>query len=133
MESEKLSDSGSKHSSYPKLLDTKCIEITDRLERIFLLTLISFHQNDKISPSKFLENKGIKLYVGYTQYSKQPDIFLKTTPKGDGQLKQEEAVSIKKCMTGLVEFFKSQIEVQVNQIYDNTIIRKLPTYLKKIA
>jgi hypothetical protein len=25
------------------------------------------------------------------------------------------------------------LEIQANQIYDNTIIRKLPTYLKKIS
>ena len=48
-------------------------------------------------------------------------------------MKQEEAVSIKKCIAGLVDFFKTQIEEQVNLIYENTIIRKLPTYLKKIA
>jgi hypothetical protein len=48
-------------------------------------------------------------------------------------LKQEDAVSIKKCMAGLIDYFKSSIEEQVNLIYDNTIIRKIPTYLKKIA
>lgn len=36
-------------------------------------------------------------------------------------------------MIGLTEFYKDQIENQANTIYDNTIIRKLPTYLKKIA
>jgi hypothetical protein len=72
------------------------------------------------------------MYVGYTQYSKQPDLFLRNSPKQD-QLKQEDAVSIKKCMAGLIDFFKDSIEEQVNLIYDNTIIRKIPTYLKKIA
>ena len=54
-------------------------------------------------------------------------------PKVEVSLKQEDAVSIKKCIAGLVDSFKCQIEEQVNLIYDNTIIRKLPTYLKKIA
>ena len=101
-----------------------------------MLTLITFHHNDKISPKVIMENqKSVKLYVGYTQHSKQPDIFLKTCqpPKVEVTLKQEDAVSIKKCIAGLVDSFKCQIEEQVNLIYDNTIIRKLPTYLKKIA
>jgi len=33
----------------------------------------------------------------------------------------------------LIETYKDQIENQASKIYDNTIIRKLPTYLKKIA
>jgi len=36
-------------------------------------------------------------------------------------------------MNGLTEQFKDMIEKQATEIYDNTIIRKLPTYLKKIA
>jgi hypothetical protein len=36
-------------------------------------------------------------------------------------------------MAGLIDYFKNSIEEQVNLIYDNTIIRKIPTYLKKIA
>lgn len=36
-------------------------------------------------------------------------------------------------MVGLVEVYKDKLLAQSNQIYDNTIIRKLPTYLKKIA
>jgi hypothetical protein len=86
--SEKLSDSGSKHSFYPKPLENKFVELTDRMDKIFMLTLITFHQSDKLSASKILENqKSIKLYVGYSQFSKQPDLFLKTSPKVDTQLK----------------------------------------------
>ena len=33
----------------------------------------------------------------------------------------------------MIETYKDQIENQASKIYDNTIIRKLPTYLKKIA
>ena len=36
-------------------------------------------------------------------------------------------------MVGLIEWYKAQIEEQASKIYENTIIRKLPTYLKKIA
>lgn len=36
-------------------------------------------------------------------------------------------------MAGLIDYFKNSIEEQVNLIYDNTIIRKIPTYLKKIV
>jgi len=37
------------------------------MDKIFMLTLITFHHNDKISPLKIMENqKSVKLYVGYT-------------------------------------------------------------------
>jgi hypothetical protein len=63
--SEKLSDSGSKHSYYPR--ENKHMEINDKMDKIFLLTLITFHPSDKISAQKILENsKGVKLYIGYT-------------------------------------------------------------------
>jgi hypothetical protein len=45
--SEKLSDSGSKHSYYPR--ENKHIEINEKMDKIFLLTLITFHPSDKIS------------------------------------------------------------------------------------
>lgn len=51
------------------------------MDKIFMLTLITFHHNDKISSKKILENqKSVKLFVGYCQQSKQPDIFLKVIP-----------------------------------------------------
>lgn len=42
-------------------------------------------------------------------------------------------VSIKKCLMGLTEKFKDEIETQTSAIYEKTIIKKLPTYLKKIV
>lgn len=36
-------------------------------------------------------------------------------------------------MIGLVNDFKDKIDQQAKQIYENTIIRKLPTFLKKVA
>ena len=36
-------------------------------------------------------------------------------------------------MVGLVNEYKHKIDEQAKKIYDNTIIRKLPTYLKKIV
>lgn len=45
----------------------------------------------------------------------------------------QTTVSLKKSLIGLIEHFKERVEKQALDIYDNTIIRKLPTYLKKIA
>ena len=36
-------------------------------------------------------------------------------------------------MRGLTEKFKDEIETQANLIYENTIIKKIPTYLKKLV
>lgn len=70
--------------------------------------------------------------MGFTQ-NKWPDFFLKQKHDAECKFKLEDAISIKKCMIGLVEYYKDQIEKQVDLIYENTIIRKLPTYLKKIT
>mmetsp|Transcript_6149 Transcript_6149/g.9884 ORF Transcript_6149/g.9884 Transcript_6149/m.9884 type:complete len:90 (+) Transcript_6149:1639-1908(+) len=42
-------------------------------------------------------------------------------------------ISFRKCMTMLNEFFKHVLEQQAAAIYEGTIVRKLPTYLKKLA
>lgn len=36
-------------------------------------------------------------------------------------------------MIGLIDHYKDKLEAQATEIYENTIIRKLPTYLKRIA
>jgi len=131
---EKLSDSGSKHSHYTnsKLQEQKFVEVTDRNEKIFIFTLMTFHMGNKLSAQTILQNqKSLKLFVGFTQ-NKWPDFFLKSK-QDDTKFKIEDAISIKKCMSGLVERYKDQIEEQADKIYENTIIRKLPTYLKKIT
>ena len=48
---EKLSDSGSKHSHYTnsKLMEAKTVEVTDKNEKILILTLMTFHIGDKLS------------------------------------------------------------------------------------
>lgn len=48
---EKLSDTGSKHSHYTNsnLMENKTVEVTDKNEKILILTLMTFHQGDKIS------------------------------------------------------------------------------------
>ena len=41
--------------------------------------------------------------------------------------------SVKKCMMGVTESYKNEIQTQAKQIFENTIIRKIPAYLKKIV
>lgn len=64
--------------------------------------------------------------VGQSSF-KPADFFLKVDESA------AKPVSIKKCIMGLTEAFKDQLEQQTNEIYDKTIIKKLPTYLKKIV
>jgi len=42
-------------------------------------------------------------------------------------------VSFKKCMAGLNEYYKTMIDKQANAIFEGTIVRKLPTFFKKLA
>ena len=79
MSGEKMSDTGSKHSHYTnsKLQEGKTVEITDKNDKIFIFTLMTFHRGKKLSAKNILENqRSIKLYVGFTQ-NKWPDFFLK--------------------------------------------------------
>jgi|TARA_B110000285_G_C15115067_1_gene613562 hypothetical protein len=76
---EKMSDTGSRHSHYTnsKLTEGKTVEVTDKNEKIFIITLMTLHMGDKLSVKNILENqKSIKLFVGFTQ-NKWPDFFLK--------------------------------------------------------
>lgn len=70
------------------------------------------------------KQQDIQILVGCKAF-KQPEFFMKIES-------ETKEVSLKKCMAGLTEAYKDQIEQQANSIYDNTIIHKLPTYLKKI-
>ena len=55
---DKLSDSGSKHSHYTnsKLQEQKFVEITDRNEKIFIFTVMTFHLGGKLSSQTILQN-----------------------------------------------------------------------------
>jgi hypothetical protein len=53
--------------------------------------------------------------------------------KVSGTVQKLDPISTKKCMIGLTDHYKDKLEAQATEIYENTIIRKLPTYLKRIA
>jgi hypothetical protein len=55
---DKMSDSGSKHSNYTnsKLQESKTVEITDRNDKIFIFTLLTFHRGEKLSSKYILDN-----------------------------------------------------------------------------
>jgi hypothetical protein len=50
----------------------------------------------------------------------------------DGNVGQCKSIFIQKCIQGLTQSFKDQIEAQAKKIYETTIIKKIPTYIKKI-
>jgi hypothetical protein len=51
------------------------VEITDKAEKIFILSLMTFHLNNKLDPTTIQQNiPNLKLYVGYTCF-KRPDFF----------------------------------------------------------
>jgi len=119
-----VSDSGSKHSHYTNCSkksrnDPKTVEITERAEKIFILTLMTFHLNNKPDAAIIRENQAkLKLYVGYTSF-KTPDFLfsLEDAAANENQIIQStvkfteaDAVSIKKCVIGLIHTFKEKIE-----------------------
>ena len=119
-----LSDSGSKHSHHTNSSkksrnDPKTVEITDKTEKIFIFTLMTFHLNNKLDAATIRENQpNLKLYVGYTSF-KTPDFFFSLENGGTNEnqiiqstvkFTEADAVSIKKCVIGLIHTFKEKIE-----------------------
>jgi len=101
-----LSDSGSKNSHYTSQskLETKFTEVTDKLEKIFILTLFTFH-GERVSAADVLEKQAtIKVLVGCSAF-RQPEFYL-----ADGET--PAPVSVKRCMIGLTEWFKDRCERQ---------------------
>ena len=63
----------------------------------------------------------------------KPAEFYLKIEQSDTRPSSLQAISIQKCLRGLTEKFKDEIEAQANLIYENTIIKKIPTYLKKLV
>lgn len=106
--------------------------MADQIEKIFVLTLLTFHTDSLIQSRTILEQQqNIQVLVGCSHY-KQPEFYINVVT-AEKTLDGAKLALTKKCMTGLTEKYKEEIEAQANEIYDHTIIRKLPTYLKKIA
>jgi hypothetical protein len=99
------SDSKSHHSSYSK--HPQFFEVNDQHEKIFLLTLFTFHMDNLLPCEEILENiSNVQVLVGQASF-KATEFYLKI---GDTQ----KVFSIKKCLGGLTEAFKSQVEHQAN-------------------
>lgn len=124
------SDTESKYSystGHFKSDPSKFTEITGQQDKIFLLTLFSFHIDNVLPPSQILEQQQqIQILVGQSNF-KPADFFLKIEDAA------AKPVSIKKCLMGLTEAYKNELEKQTSEIYEKTVIKKLPTYLKKVV
>jgi tRNA-dihydrouridine synthase len=90
------------------------IEVTDQLDKIFILTLLTFHKDKVLDTETILKKQHqVKVMVGQSTF-KQPEFFLKideTDLLADSSTKE---MSLKKCMNGLTESFKHMIEKQAN-------------------
>jgi len=122
------SDSESKysHSITQVKPEAKLSEVTEQHDKVFLLSLFSFHIDGILTPDAILQDQ-IQILVGQSKF-KPAEFLLKF-----GEDNATKAVSIKKCIMGLTDKFKDEIETQTSTIYEKTIIKKLPTYLKKIV
>ena len=107
-------------------------EITEKLDKVFLLTIATFNvtASDPISYSMsteyILKNmRSLQLFV-CTQIKGQPDFIVKNK-------KDQIGFSLKRIMSGLSTTYKEKCEAQANALYNMTIVRKLPTYLKRMA
>ena len=117
----------SEKSSHSAILEA---EITDKVEKITLLTIATFQQSEtgemSISADYILKNqRNLQAFI-CSGGKGQPDFVLKNK-------KWQVGLYLKRCMAGLVCVFKDQCWAQANAIYDQTVVRKLPTYLKRIA
>lgn len=116
----------SNHSSTPTLE----AEITDKVEKILLLTIATFQLSESaetsISADYILKNqRNLQAFICNSGKG-QPDFVLKNK-------KWQVGLYLKRCMAGLVCAFKDQCQTQAEAIYRQTVVRKLPTYLKRIA
>lgn len=86
--------------------DVKFLEVTDQLDKIFILTMFTFHIDNIIDPTAILTKQhNIKVLVGCAAF-RPPEFYLKI--EGQDLIKESGAkvVSIKRCMNGLTESFK---------------------------
>ena len=102
------------------------------MDKVFLLTLLTFDENSDLDMNFIQKNqKSIRVYVTVTHPNSNKcliEFFVKL-----GKDRQTDGFQLRKCIIGLTERFKDELEKQADAIYENTIIRKLPTYIKKIA
>lgn len=86
------------------------VEVTERNDKIFMLTFATFHlstidYSSSLSADYVLKNqRSIQLFACHAQKgSQQPDFIIKNK-------KEQVGLSVKKCMLGLAEAYKSAIE-----------------------
>jgi hypothetical protein len=106
-------------------------EITDKVEKIMLLTIATFQLSDSaetaISADYILKNqRNLQAFICAAGGKGQPDFILRNK-------KWQVGLYLKRCMAGLVIAFKHECQAQADAIYNQTVVRKLPTYLKRIA
>lgn len=101
--SEKSSASKDAASAVPM------VEVTERNDKIFMLTFATFHlsttdYSSSLSADYVLKNqRSIQLFACLSPKGAQPDFIIKNK-------KEQVGLSVKKCMLGLAEAYKTAIE-----------------------
>ena len=85
------------------------VEVTERNDKIFMLTFATFHlsttdYSSSLSADYVLKNqRSIQLFACLSPKGAQPDFIIKNK-------KEQVGLSVKKCMLGLAEAYKTAIE-----------------------
>ncbi len=72
------SDTASKHShlTTQSKLETRMVEVQDQSDRVFILSLFTFHTDNLVTPEMILKNsKDIRIYIAIS--FKNPEFYLK--------------------------------------------------------
>ena len=82
------------------------VELQDQRDRVFILSLFTFHADGLVSPEAILKHQNdIRVYIGIPY--KQPEFYIKMSGQEESQ---KQPISIKKCMIGLIDHAKDKIE-----------------------
>lgn len=82
------------------------VELIDQRDRVFILSLFTFHSEGIVTPEIILKHQDdIRVYIGIPY--KQPEFYIKMTSQEESQ---KQPISIKKCMIGLIDHAKDMIE-----------------------
>ena len=101
LEKKPSSDSESIQSKF----DVKFTEITDKIDIIFVLTIMTYHCDNLLLPKTIVEQEqDLKVMLGCAPF-KTAEFYLKFASSNSAPV----LFSVKKCMMGITESYKTAI------------------------
>ena len=78
------SDTASKQSHQTTLSNSRMVELIDQRDRVFILSLFTFHSEGIVTPEIILKHQNdIRVYIGIPY--KQPEFYIKMTSQEESQ------------------------------------------------